>query len=125
LNLAPLHNAVVRLRAAADGYDRAVRDAGPGAPAEARRRADALLLHAERALTRPEGLPGRPWFRHFVYAPGLYTGYGVKTLPVVREAIEQRQWDRVDAGVAATAAVLEAFAGEVEKASAALGDAAE
>ena len=93
--------------------------------AKARRRADAILLRAEQSLTRPEGLPGRPWFRHFVYAPGFYTGYGVKTLPVVREAIEQRQWDQVDAGVAATAAVLEAFAGQVEKASAALAGGAE
>jgi len=125
LNLAPLENAVVRLKAAAEAYDRAVRDAGPRAPAEARRRADAILLRAEQSLTRPEGLPGRPWFRHFVYAPGFYTGYGVKTLPVVREAIEQRQWDQVDAGVTATAAVLEGFAGKVEKASAALAGGAE
>ena len=79
---------------------------------------------SERALTRDHGLPGRPWFGHLVYAPGFYTGYGVKTLPGVREAIEQREWDRVDAGVAATAAVLEAFAGEVEMASAALTDSA-
>jgi N-acetylated-alpha-linked acidic dipeptidase len=120
LNLAPLQNAVVRLRAAAAGYDRALHGAGPSASAEARRAADAILLRAERALTRDEGLPGRPWFRHYIYAPGFYTGYGVKTLPAVREAIEQGQWDRVDAAVAATAAVLETLAGEVEKASAAL-----
>ena len=120
LNLAPLRNAVVRLQAAAKGYDRALREAGPSAPVEARRAAGAILLKTERALTRSEGLPGRAWFKHYVYAPGFYTGYGVKTLPAVREAIEQRKWDRVDAGVAATAGVLEAFAGEVEEASAAL-----
>jgi N-acetylated-alpha-linked acidic dipeptidase len=120
LNLAPLRNALDRLEAAAQSYDRALRDPGPAAPAEARRAADGILLRAERALTRDEGLHGRPWFRHYVYAPGFYTGYGVKTLPAVREAIEQRQWDRVDAGVEATAATLEAFAAEVERASAAL-----
>lgn len=119
-NLAPLHNAVARLRAAAEGYDRALEDAGPAASAEARRATDAILLRAEQALTRAEGLPGRQWFVHHVYAPGFYTGYGVKTLPAAREAIEQRQWDRVDAGVAATAGVLEAFAGEVERATATL-----
>ena len=120
LNLAPLHNAVVRLRAAADGYDRAVRDAGPGAPAEARRRADTLLLHAEQALTRPEGLPGRPWFRHYVYAPGLYTGYGVKTLPGIRESIEERHWGLVDGAMSQTAMALEAYRATIDRAAAAL-----
>jgi N-acetylated-alpha-linked acidic dipeptidase len=120
LNLAPLRNALARLEAAAQGYDRALGDPGPAAALEARRAADAILLRAERALTRDEGLPGRPWFRHYVYAPGFYTGYGVKTLPAVREAIEQREWDHVDAGVEATAAALEAFAAEVEQATAAL-----
>jgi N-acetylated-alpha-linked acidic dipeptidase len=121
LNLAPLRNALELLEAAAQSYDRALREPGPSASAEARRAADAILLRAERALTRGEGLPGRRWFRHYVYAPGFYTGYGVKTLPAVREALEQREWDLVDAGVEATAATLEAFAAEVEKASAALG----
>jgi N-acetylated-alpha-linked acidic dipeptidase len=123
LSLAPLRNAVARLQAAAKAYDAALRNRGPHAPAAARRAADAILLRAERALTRPEGLPGRPWFKHFVYAPGFYTGYGVKTLPAVREPIEQREWSRVDSGVAATAAALEAYAARVEQAAAALGDA--
>jgi N-acetylated-alpha-linked acidic dipeptidase len=120
LNLAPLKNAVARLQAAAGDYDRALAAPGPSAPSEARRAADALLMKAEQALTREEGLPGRPWFKHFVDAPGFYTGYGVKTLPAVREAVEQKQWDRVDTGVAATAAALEAYASEVERAAAAL-----
>ena len=47
----------------------------------------------ERALTNDKGLPNRPWFKHMIYAPGFYTGYGVKTLPGVREAIEQEEWD--------------------------------
>jgi N-acetylated-alpha-linked acidic dipeptidase len=120
LNLAPLRNAGARLQAAAKRYDQVLQETGPSAPAEARRAANAILLKTERALTRDEGLPGRPWFKHFVYAPGFYTGYGVKTLPAVRETIEQREWDRIDERVAATAAVLEAFAAEVEKAAAVL-----
>ena len=120
LNLAPLRNAVAHLDAAARAYAGA--PVGSGAsPQAARGRVNAILMKTERALTREEGLEGRPWFRHFVYAPGFYTGYGVKTLPAVREAIEQRQWDRIDAGVAATGAVLEACAAEIEKASRALG----
>jgi N-acetylated-alpha-linked acidic dipeptidase len=56
---------------------------------------NAALQDVEQALTDSAGLPGRPWFRHTIYAPGFYTGYGVKTLPGIREAIEQRQWDLV------------------------------
>jgi N-acetylated-alpha-linked acidic dipeptidase len=54
-----------------------------------------LLYQSERKLTLDEGLPRRPWFKHHIYAPGFYTGYGVKTLPGVREAIEQRDWEEV------------------------------
>jgi N-acetylated-alpha-linked acidic dipeptidase len=120
LNLAPLRNAVERLREAARAYERALAAPGPAAPREALAAANAILLRAERALTREEGLAGRPWFRHHVYAPGFYTGYGVKTLPLVREAIEGRRWADCERGVAVTAAVLEAFAAEVERAAAAL-----
>jgi N-acetylated-alpha-linked acidic dipeptidase len=51
-----------------------------------------LLIRSERVLTRPEGLPNRPWYKHQLYAPGFYTGYGVKTLPGIREAVESRNW---------------------------------
>jgi N-acetylated-alpha-linked acidic dipeptidase len=47
-------------------------------------------------LTSLDGLPGRPWFRHLVYAPGFYTGYGVKTIPGVREAVEQKKWEEAE-----------------------------
>jgi N-acetylated-alpha-linked acidic dipeptidase len=50
------------------------------------------LIQVERALTLNEGLPNRPWFKNQIYAPGFYTGYGVKTLPAVRESIEQKDW---------------------------------
>ena len=120
LNFAPLQNASERLQQAASAYDKALASAGAGAPAAARREANAILLRAERAFTRPAGLDGRPWFRHFVYAPGFYTGYGVKTLPLAREAIEARRWADAEKGIAVTAEVLTAFAGEVERAAAAL-----
>jgi N-acetylated-alpha-linked acidic dipeptidase len=58
-------------------------------------------------LTRAEGLPGRPWYRHQIYAPGLYTGYGVKTLPAAREAIEQRRWDEANRELRALGALLD------------------
>jgi N-acetylated-alpha-linked acidic dipeptidase len=52
------------------------------------------LMLAERALVTPEGLPDRPWFRHVIYAPGLYTGYDVKTMPGIREAVEGKNFNR-------------------------------
>ena len=61
----------------------------------------------ERALTLNEGLPNRPWFKHQIYAPGFYTGYGVKTLPAVRESIEQKEWKLADEEIAKVGKVLE------------------
>src|SRR5215213_9065591 len=52
------------------------------------------LIMAERDLIEPTGLPDRPWYRHVIYAPGLYTGYGVKTIPGVREAVDAGNYAR-------------------------------
>jgi N-acetylated-alpha-linked acidic dipeptidase len=73
------------------------------------------LTQAERALTLPDGLPGRPWFQHQIYAPGLYTGYGVKTIPGVREAIEQKQWKLADDQIVRAGKVLENEAAVIEE----------
>ena len=71
--------------------ERAGADTGLAARGKRLGEINRLLLGAERALTDPAGLPGRPWYRHLLYAPGIYTGYGAKTLPGVREALEQRR----------------------------------
>jgi len=124
LGFAPLRNAQARLERSARAYDEALQSrlgAGGAPPDDATQRAlDAALLQCERALTRPEGLPRRPWYRHQVYAPGFYTGYGVKTLPGVREAIEQKDWQEFEAQVGVTAAALEACAAQIERATALL-----
>jgi len=120
LELAPLENAVARLETAARRFDAAVAARPAGAtvlPAPARAELDAVLMHAERAMTRTEGLPGRPWFENQVYAPGLYTGYGVKTLPAVREAIEQRRWREAEEQARLVAAVLVRYAEQIERAA--------
>ena len=65
-----------------------------------------LLYSSERLLTRDTGLDGRPWYKHFIYAPGFYTGYGVKTIPGVREAIEQREYGKVEPQIEIAAQVL-------------------
>jgi N-acetylated-alpha-linked acidic dipeptidase len=78
------------------------------------------LLQSERILTSNAGLRHRPWYRHLLYAPGFYTGYGVKTMPGAREAIEQGEWALVDGEIARIATVLMAEAAHVSAAAKAL-----
>ena len=74
-----------------------------------------LLYTVERLMIREEGLPGRDWYKHYIYAPGYYTGYGVKTIPAVREAIEQRKYDQVEKQIHSSAEVIENIALRVNK----------
>ncbi len=119
VNFAPLLNAQARLEAAAAAWDQA-RRSGQATTADTERVLNQALFRTERSLTRVDGLPGRPWFRHMIYAPGFYTGYGVKTLPGVREALERRDWKTASQQIEALGAVLEAFAGSVDRATAIL-----
>ncbi|MBC8647875.1 MAG: M28 family metallopeptidase [Thermoanaerobaculia bacterium] len=113
-----LENASGALARAAGEYENALEDAAARRPPESRlAEANRILLGVERALTRPEGLPRRDWFKHHVYAPGLYTGYAVKTLPSVREAIEEKRWDEVNREAERVAAVLEKAASEITAAA--------
>ena len=73
-------------------------------------------MAAEHALTTPTGLPRRPWYRHQLYAPGFSTGYGVKTMPYTREAIEQRNWDQARAGIVTVAAALVVYRTQIDTA---------
>ncbi|MFL6275197.1 MAG: transferrin receptor-like dimerization domain-containing protein [Blastocatellia bacterium] len=76
-----------------------------------------LLYQSERRLTGEPGLPRRPWFKHQIYAPGFYTGYGVKTIPGVREAIEQKQWDEVEPQAKNAAAAVQALTAQIDAAT--------
>jgi N-acetylated-alpha-linked acidic dipeptidase len=118
LDFAPLDAAVTRLEASARSYD-ALAAGGVFGPGQAAR-ADAILLGIEQTLIDPRGLPGRPWYRHLIYAPGLLTGYGAKTLPGVREAIEGRRWDEAGEFIGRTAAALNAASARIDQAAAAL-----
>jgi N-acetylated-alpha-linked acidic dipeptidase len=121
LNFAPLDNAVAALTRAAERYGQAFAkaQANGGAPlAKADLAAlNAALRQSERALTAATGLPRRPWYRHEIYAPGFYTGYGVKTLPGVREAIEQKHWKEGDEQIGVVARTLEAETDVIERAA--------
>lgn len=106
-NFAPLDNAVAELdraaRVYADAFGRWEQTRTPAGENSI----NGLLMRSEQALTDGAGLPGRPWYRHLIYAPGFYTGYGVKTLPGVREALEQKQWSRVDREISRAAQAVE------------------
>ncbi|MFK7845711.1 MAG: transferrin receptor-like dimerization domain-containing protein [Rhodothermales bacterium] len=92
-NFAPLQNALANLETAAKKYDAAMAEHGGGLSPDAQETLNEFLMGIEQRMTRKQGLPRRPWFKHQIYAPGFYTGYGVKTLPGIREALEQRSWD--------------------------------
>jgi N-acetylated-alpha-linked acidic dipeptidase len=83
-------------------------------PAATQTRIDAALRDIDQLLLDPQGLPIRPWYRNLIYAPGRFTGYGAKTLPAVREAIEERRFDDARVYVTRTAAVLNAYAARLD-----------
>jgi N-acetylated-alpha-linked acidic dipeptidase len=128
LNFAPLENAADALTQSAQHYGKAVEKAnangGAALAGASLSSLNALLVQSERKLTNPGGLPGRAWYKHEIYAPGVYTGYGVKTMPAIRESIEQKKWKLADEGIievgrtlAAEAALIDSAAAELEKAS--------
>ncbi|HTX34914.1 MAG TPA: M28 family metallopeptidase [Bryobacteraceae bacterium] len=127
LNFAPLENGLAALEREALVYRRALATANAnGGSALARallRDANTKLIAVERALTLSDGLPNRPWFQNQIYAPGFYTGYGVKTLPAVREAIEQKEWTLADEQIGRVGKVLENAGEAIQGAAGALGQA--
>ncbi len=86
-------------------------------PTEKLAKVNEIIGRTERALLLPDGLPGRPWYRHQIYAPGLYTGYGAKTLPGVREAVEAQRWEEANQQARRAAQALHAIAERVEEAT--------
>jgi N-acetylated-alpha-linked acidic dipeptidase len=118
-NFAPIENSSARLKKAAAAYDAALskKMASGGVPAATAGPLNALLQGLEQRLTSDDGLPRRPWFRHQIYAPGFWTGYGVKTLPGVREGIEQREWGEVDKYVGEISAALDRLSDGLEQAT--------
>jgi N-acetylated-alpha-linked acidic dipeptidase len=79
-----------------------------------------LLYQSERKLLLPDGLPKRQWYKHAIYAPGYYTGYGVKTLPGIREAMEGRRWQEAQQQITEAAKVIDAYTAQIDAAIALL-----
>ncbi|MBE9466472.1 transferrin receptor-like dimerization domain-containing protein [Dyadobacter subterraneus] len=119
LNFAPLENALSKLEKSATAYASASGKVST-LPADKLKQLNDILYKSERYLINEQGLPRRPWYKHQIYAPGFYTGYGVKTLPMIREAIEQRNWSEADQGIVRVSDALKAFTAEIDKATALL-----
>ena len=117
IDFAPLDGAIARLQTSARAFDAAASEPlNPAAAAQA----NARLINAEQTLLDPDGLPGRPWYKHLLYAPGLLTGYGAKTLPGVREAIEARRWTEATSFIGRTASRIDALSDLLDQATTSL-----
>ncbi len=118
LNFSNLLNAVTSLEKSASQYTELVK-ANPS-PNSNLSKLNKLLFTAEQNLTVAAGLPRRPWFQHTIYAPGYYTGYGVKTLPGVREGIEQRNWKEAQEQIEIVSSNLMKYSKQIDEAAAIL-----
>jgi N-acetylated-alpha-linked acidic dipeptidase len=120
INFAPLQESLTRLEESARGYDAAMKvlaAGGQALPEQSEKTLDEALIATERAMTLDAGLPRRSWYKHQIYAPGLYTGYGVKTLPAVREALEQRNWSEAVEQIKTVAGVLDRASQQIDRAT--------
>jgi N-acetylated-alpha-linked acidic dipeptidase len=126
IDLAPVKASIARLREAGTAYESAlaslqnVSTRALEAQPELRN-LNRLLYASERRLAHDEGLPKREWFRHQIYAPGLYTGYGVKTIPGIREGIEQKEWEEAKYYVKVVASALDSLVNQVNEAKTLVG----
>ena len=111
LNFAPLDNAVEHLERSAAEYQKALEqvsaNGGAALGTASLTNLNALLIQSEHKLTTPQGLPGRFWYKHELYAPGTYTGYAAKAIPAVREGLEQKRWKEAEDAAARVAGVLQ------------------
>jgi N-acetylated-alpha-linked acidic dipeptidase len=114
LNFAPLDNAVESLERSSAEYqkalDRVSANGGAALASASLKEVNEMLIQCEHKLTTPEGLPGRFWYKHELYAPGVYTGYAAKAIPAVREGLEQKNWKQAEESAARVAKVLESEA---------------
>lgn len=118
LDFSPLQNALASLERSAQAFSDSTGGDYTSSNMEALNK---ILYQCEQELLVDGGLPRRPWYRHTIYAPGYYTGYGVKTLPGIREAIEQRNWDEARDQIAVASAALQAYTTRILEANQLLG----
>lgn len=115
LDFSALQNSMLALEKASSTYSEL--SAANPKPLTQIEQLDRTLYQAEQKLMVDTGLPRRPWYKHTIYAPGYYTGYGVKTLPGVREAIEQRNWKEAQEQIEVAAKAIDRYTTSVQAAS--------
>ncbi len=120
LNFSDLDNTLMQLKTSAEEFQKVYGNATK-LPVEKLNQLNEVLYKAERNLISASGLPRRPWYKHEIYAPGFYTGYGVKTLPAIREAIEQRNWKEAQSSIIIVSEIIQAYNKEVQQAITLLG----
>jgi N-acetylated-alpha-linked acidic dipeptidase len=117
-DFSPLDESHKRLEASAWKYEKALAGIKKGVlSAENKSQVNQLLREVEQAMTRSDGLPRRKWFKNMIYAPGFYTGYGVKTLPGIREGLEERNWDETHFYILEVAKALDRAAAKINAAA--------
>jgi N-acetylated-alpha-linked acidic dipeptidase len=119
LNFSNLENAMAALKAGAEEFQK-LYSAGAQLSPEKQKELNEILYKVERALINEKGLPRRSWYRHQIYAPGFYTGYGVKTIPGIREGIEERNWLEAQENIEVVAKTITVYTEQVKKAAAVL-----
>lgn len=120
LDFGPLDKAADALMQSAERYEKAsqaVSGSASSLSAGRLREINDKLIQSERLLSDASGLPGRSWFRHLLYAPGFYTGYGVKTIPGVREGIEQKRWKEAQGEIGRVVGALANLARHIDLAT--------
>ena len=116
LNFSNLENTLSQLKDSAEAFQK-VYNKSIQLPVAKQKELNDILYKAERSLIYVNGLPRRPWYKHEIYAPGYYTGYGVKTLPGIREAIEQRNWKEAQESIDIVAKSLQSYLDQVKTAT--------
>jgi N-acetylated-alpha-linked acidic dipeptidase len=123
--MAPVRAAVDALKSAAQDFEKAYASVGKAntqtlAAKKELQQLNKVLLTSEQKLGNSDGLPRRDWFKHQIYAPGFYTGYGVKTMPQIREGLEEGRFTEAQGGVRTVSAAVNALAAQVKDAAATL-----
>jgi N-acetylated-alpha-linked acidic dipeptidase len=120
IEFAALEDAVDRLKRSAKAYDDALLKDASNLSSAQLARLQSLMSDIDQTLAPDVGLPGRTWYKNLIYAPGRFTGYGAKTLPGVREAIEDQRWADADRYAKITADAIDAYCDRLDKATAVL-----
>jgi N-acetylated-alpha-linked acidic dipeptidase len=116
LNFSELENKMADLKTSSEEFQKIYAN-GTQLSSEKRKELNTILFKVERALINDKGLPRRSWYKHQVYAPGFYTGYGVKTLPGIREGIEERHWKEAQDNIEVVAKTMGVYLEQVKQAT--------